>query len=81
MNDNSDNGDLAQLLAKALKQYAQQATVAERTAANHLAEQLSKNADVDFRIERVKGLLTVECSPIKFTTDKRKARKRPRKTT
>ena len=80
MTDNSEI-DLAQLLAKALKQYAQKATVAERTAVNHLAEQLSKTADVDFRIQRVKGLLTVECSPIKFTTDKRKARKRPKKST
>lgn len=81
MNDNSDNSNLAELLAKALQLYAKQAPVAESTAAKHLADRLANTADVDFRIERVDGQLTLECFPIKFTTDKRKPRKRPRKPT
>lgn len=85
MNDITDKGDLAIVLAKALKQYAPHASIPERTAVNHLAEQLANSTgDVDFRIQRVKGRLTVECFPISYTTsptDTNRARKRSRKTT
>lgn len=81
MNDNSDSSDLGQILAKALKQYAASASVAERTALTHLATQLeSKDTEADFRIQRVNGRLTVECKPITYTTDKRLPKKRVRKT-
>lgn len=79
MTDDSNPSDLALALAAALKRYAPHASVAERTAVTHLAEQLTQSTDVDFRIQCVNGLLTLECSPISHTTDKRKVRKGPRK--
>lgn len=82
MNDQSDNSSLDLLLARALKQYAPHATVAERTALDHLAKQLETHpTDVDFRLQRENGRLTVECKPLSYTTDKRrpatKVRKKP----
>lgn len=72
MSKKKDARDLAEILARALRDFAQHADVADQTAATHLAKQLEENDNVRLVIELDKGGVRLECPPLKHTVRRAK---------